>query len=64
MTRTFVIAGLILLAAFLPLAALPITIVVLLGALLFTAYAENTVSADARAVALVALKPFRAPPSR
>ena len=65
MTRTVLIAGLMLLAAFLPLAALPLVLAVLVvGSLVFIARVALFVSADAQPVALLALTHFRAPPSR
>lgn len=63
--RTALVFGLILLAAFLPLAALPLTLALLVVAsLVFIACLTLFVSADAQPVALLALTFFRAPPSR
>jgi hypothetical protein len=65
MTRTVLIIGLMLLAAFLPLAALPLAFAVLVVAsLVFIARLVLFVSCDAQPVALLALTFFRAPPSR
>jgi len=64
-TRTVLIVGLMLLAAFLPLAVLPLTLATLVvGWLIFIACVTLYVSADAQPVALLALTLFRAPPSR
>ena len=61
-TRTIVIIGLMLLAAFLPLAVVPVAIVVA-GSLVFIARVAPVVRVDAQPVALRALTFFRAPPS-
>lgn len=62
-TRTIVIAGLLLLAAFLPLVALPPVIFVVAAPLLM-ALATVFVCVTPRSVALPALVDPRAPPSR
>ncbi len=62
-TRTIVIAGLLLLAVFLPLVALPPVIFVLAAPLLI-ALATTFVSVTPRSVALPTLADPRAPPSR
>lgn len=65
MTRTALIIGMMLLAACLPLAALPLVLAVPVVAwLVFLACVALFVSADAQPVALLALSSFRAPPSR
>ena len=63
MTSKVLVFGLILLAAFLPLAVLPLAIAVA-GTLVFVARVISLVSADAQPVALLALARLRAPPSR
>lgn len=64
-TRTVLLIGLMLLAAILPLAALPPALAVLVVAsLVFLARVTLFVSDDAQPVALRALRFFRAPPSR
>jgi len=62
-TRRIVIAGLILLAAFLPLAALPVAVFVL-EPRVFVVDVAQFVGTDAPTVTLLALVLFRAPPSR
>jgi hypothetical protein len=61
--RNVLIFGLILLAAFLPLAVLPVAITVA-ATLVFVAAVTPFASAGARPVALLALSRLRAPPSR
>ena len=63
MKRTIVIVALFLLAAVLPLAALPVLIFVL-AAPLAVAGAVTILSASAPPLAPLALLPSRAPPSR
>lgn len=63
MTRTLVIAGLLLLAALLPLAAMPLAVFVLAAPLLAASTAKF-VCVHSRSVALAALANPRAPPSR
>lgn len=62
MTRTILILGLIVLAAFLPL-AVPVAIFVLAVPLVVLGDAARAV-AQARPAAFAALTPARAPPSR
>ncbi|HYI08800.1 MAG TPA: hypothetical protein VEK57_06990 [Thermoanaerobaculia bacterium] len=65
MTRTVLIVGLMLVAAFLPLAALPPALAVLvIASLIFITRVSLFVSSDAQPAALLALTFFRAPPSR
>lgn len=63
MTRTVLIAGLLLLAVFVPLAAMPLQTVVV-EPQVFAVGVVSFVSATAQPVALLALELFRAPPSR
>lgn len=62
-TRTVLIVGLLLLAVFVPLAAMPLQTVVV-EPLVFAVGVVSFVSATAQPVALLALEFFRAPPSR
>jgi hypothetical protein len=62
-TRTVVIAGLLLLAAFLPLVALPLAVFVVAAPLLI-AFATIGVCVTPRPVLLPAVAGPRAPPSR
>ena len=62
--RTALVFGLILLAALLPLAVLPLALALaVVATLVFLAPVVLFVSADAQPVALLALTFFRAPPS-
>ena len=64
-TRTVLIIGLMLLAACLPLAALPFVIfVTVAAAIIIVADAVPFAGSSAQPVALLALSLFRAPPSR
>ena len=63
MTRRILIIGLIVLAAFLPLAAPPVAVFVV-SSPVFVAGDQPVVSSSAQPVALLALALFRAPPSR
>lgn len=62
-TRTIVIAGLLLLAALLPLVALPLAVFVVAAPLLI-AFATSVVCVTPRPFALCAIAGPRAPPSR
>ncbi len=62
MTRKVLIAGLILIAAFLPLAVIRLAIVVI-DARVFVEDVVPFVSTNAPSAALLALVSFRAPPS-
>ena len=62
--RTMLVFGLILLAAFLPLAVLPIALRATGSLTLVAARIDPPARVDAQPVALLALALFRAPPSR
>jgi hypothetical protein len=62
-TRKVLIAGLILIAAFLPLAVLPAAIVVVIDTRVFVEDVVLFVSTNAPSATLLALVSFRAPPS-
>ena len=65
MTRIVLILGLMLLAACLPLAALPLVIVVTVAvAIVVVVDAVPFAGSNAQPVALLSLALFRAPPSR
>ena len=64
MTRKVLILGLILLAATLPLAAVPIAIFIVEAPLVIAAGVVPFVETNAQHVAVIALPFFRAPPSR
>ena len=63
MIRKAAIVGLIIVAALLPVIALPLAIVRVDSVLIVVAAAVVVTSCDAQPAALVALTPFRAPPS-
>lgn len=65
MSRTALLVGLILLAALVPLAAMPLPAALFTGvALTFLVRVVAFIRADVQPVALLALTHFRAPPSR
>ena len=63
-TRNLVIFGMILLAALLPLAAIPVDVEVGVDSLIAILDVVPFAGADAQPVALLALTFFRAPPAR
>lgn len=63
-TRTFLMIGLILLAAVLPLAVLPLVVTLVVFAALVATTDESFVDPEAQASALLASVLFRGPPSR
>jgi hypothetical protein len=62
--RAMLVFGLILLAAFLPLAVLAIPVRAVDALTLVSARFSPPIRVDVSSVALLALTPFRAPPSR
>ena len=62
--RHILVVGLVLLAAFLPLAALPLAILTVTGLIVVAAEVAAFVITVPRSLSLVTLPDFRGPPSR